>query len=117
MPGQRSRIRYVCREGRRSRSHHWFTVRLAQHRRGRVRCTKCGSADVLYAEPIYQRAQAARLAQRCTCAGVPHPHRRASHLLCHHYPHPTWPLPVEQEQYLQDYSERLFADPRRTAHA
>ncbi len=109
----RSRLRYVCRAGRRSGTHHWFTVRLGGPRRKVIRCSKCRSTDVLYAEDIYLRAQQKRADRRCTCDFVPHPHWKGTHQLCQFYDH--GPMTDELAERLHDMSVRLFSNPTRTA--
>lgn len=104
----RSRHRYRCRDCRREgRSSYNFTLRYApSHYKRPVRCPRCKSRNVYSREAAYQAYEAKRRDEQCLCPGVPHPHRRGSHVLCHHAPPERRAGWTEQE--LQEYEQRLF---------
>ena|SRR3990167_10072556 len=77
-----------------------------------VKCPRCKLTECYNYEEIRSRWVAKQA--RCYCAGVPHPHKPASHKLCRTYPHPM-PMPPELELELQEMQERLLGNTRRTA--
>lgn len=122
MAGFRSRHRYRCRPCRKkgsAKNHGHFTLRKSPTqlaKKGRVpKCPRCRSDDVADMEFIRRRAVAKRR-DTCYCAGVPHPHTHAKHLLCVHFPHEhlifhwprDYPGTLEREQDLEERSEDLW---------